>query len=103
MGNIHVQGDDIPGGAYNYAWSQPMPETKAQGQAGLAQVRAQCTPRQLKDRDDAFKRAAKFIDSTLTQAPPLVFRTFQNRDVADDPKRKTRRVDIEITRGTAFA
>ena len=101
-GNIHVQGDDVETPP-NYAWSQPVPATKVQGTAGLALVRGQCTPRQLRDRDQAFVRAQRFIETTLTTAPPPVFRTFQNPEVIRDPRRRTRRVDLEIISGTAFS
>ncbi len=56
-GNIHVQGDDVKKGMEpNFAWNQPMPMTKGAGLSGLAQVRAQCTARQLKFRKGTLPR-----------------------------------------------
>jgi hypothetical protein len=102
QGNIHVQGDDVRT-APNFAWSQPVPATKTQGLGGLAQVKGQCTKEQLRDRGVAFARAERFINTTLYTAPPPLFRTFQNPEVIGDPNKRTRRVDIEIVRGAAFA
>jgi hypothetical protein len=102
QGNIHVQGDDVRTPP-NFAWSQTVPATKAQGLSGLAHVRSRCTPRQLRDREVAFARAEHFINTTLHTAPPPLFRTFQNPEVIRDPNKRTRRVDIEIVRGAAFA
>ncbi len=99
--NIHVQGDDmktIP----NAAFSQNVPITKVQGHAGLETVKAQCTPRQLRFRQIAFKKAWEFIRKTVHTAPPELFRSFRNPEVIGDPDKSSRRVDIEIIEGTAF-
>jgi hypothetical protein len=102
MGNIHVQGDDIGGSAPNFPWNRPTPMTKAEALAGLAALRGMLSPRQLSYRDTAFIRAAAFITSTSHTAPPPLFRTFQNPQVIRDQRFGTRRVDVEIIRGTAF-
>ena len=102
MGNIHVQGDDMREPLPNFPWNRSTPMTKAEALAALATLRGMLSTRQVSFRDVAFLQAARFINNTLYAAPPPLFRTFQNPDLIDDPRRSTRRVDIEIIRGGAF-
>lgn len=102
MGNIHIQGDDISGAVPNYAWNRSTPMTKVEALAALAALRGMLSTRQVGFRDTAFIRASAFINTTMHMAPPPLFRTFQNPNVRDDPRLRTRRVDIEIIRGGAF-
>jgi hypothetical protein len=97
-GRLQVQGGGLE---LSVAWARPVPMTKAEGLAGLAELRAMLTRTQLSERDEAFVDAAAFITATLHTCPPDIRRKFQNRAVRQ--RRGDERVDIEIHTGIAFA
>jgi hypothetical protein len=96
-GRIQVQGGGVE---ISRPWTQDAPRSKADGQADLTSLKGELTKKQLKIRDQAFEKAAKFINDTLHTCPPDVHRTFQNKEVID--ANGDERVDVEILAGTAF-
>jgi hypothetical protein len=93
--NIHAQGPDVEEDKEpNHSWDQGTPITKVQGHLGIESVKELCTRSQLRNRAEAFRRATTFVDRTLHDAPPPLFRSFYGNNNA--------RVDVEIVTGTAF-
>jgi hypothetical protein len=75
--------------------SPTTPITVAQGIAGLAQLRAQLTPRQAAERQEGFARAAQFI-----QRGPAGGGIAPTRQ--SFPRGSAIRVDVEILSGVNF-
>lgn len=97
-GRVQVQGGGVE---KSRNWTQAAPRTKADGLADLDSLKQELTRSQLKERDQAFERARRFIETTVYTAPPDLHRTYQNREVV--ARNGPERVDVEILEGTAFA
>jgi len=96
-GRIQVQGGGVE---KSRNWTQDVPRSRSQGQQDLAALKDELTKSQLRIREQAFEKAARFIDATTYTAPPDLHRTFRNDEVI--ARRGSERVDVEIHEGTAF-
>jgi hypothetical protein len=98
---IQVQGKDMGGAQLSRPWARPQPVSAAEGRAWLAELQAECSRAQRKEREKAFKKAIRFINQVeqlggvTPEAQPQSFR---------DPRSSfsDARVDIEIRTGRTF-
>lgn len=104
-GRLQVQGDDMKP-ELSWPWARTKSQGPLPGDLALQQLailRGKCNKKQLAQRDQAFKKAQRFIENAMKtggiQTPPKVQKTFQN---SPPPDPKNARVDIEVWEGTAF-
>ena len=111
-GRLQVQCDDIVGHneakndtlSWNWARNSPLPVWEAL--AELSNLKAKLNKKQLKLRDEAFRKVERYIQNAAVSGGVYAYtqRTFQNRGFADSDKEVERhaRVDIEVKTGIAF-
>jgi hypothetical protein len=96
-GRIQVQGGGVE---KSRKWAQESPRARSQGLEDLESLKKDLSRSQLRERTQAFEKAARFISATTYTAPPDLHRSFRNDEVI--ARRGSERVDVEILDGTAF-
>lgn len=92
-GRIQAQGDGLE---KSVSWSQDKPLTKSEGLKLLEKLKTKLTDKELKAREDEFKKAKRYIENVNGGVDAVKKKSFTNWKTEDI------RVDIEILGGTAF-
>jgi len=100
-GQWQAQGNDIGGKGHCHPWNEAVPPTKDHARAHVARVETLCTKEQRALRDDASRRAHRYIDRAPSDGiPGFHMKSFY---VKDPPTKALKaRIDLEITTGKAL-
>jgi hypothetical protein len=94
-GRIQAQGGSTE---KSVPWARNTPPTRTEGLTYLIILKSQLTKKELKDREELFPKAEKWINSAAQSGGVVAYvqQKFQKKDSSDI------RVDIEVTKGLAF-